>query len=87
MKETFLTINNVIMMLSVLSREDKIIIAENLLKQAENPDEEDFFMPYSKEELLARAEKGRRQIENGEYYTSDEVFKIVEERYETAEAV
>ena len=34
MKETNLTINSIIMMLSVLSNEDKICVAEQLLQQA-----------------------------------------------------
>ena len=36
--------------------------------------------PYTREELIARAEEGRRQIAMGNYLTNDEVFrKIAEE--------
>lgn len=35
--------------------------------------------PYTREELIARAEEGRRQIAMGNYLTNDEVFREIAE--------
>ena len=35
--------------------------------------------PYTREELIARAEEGRRQIAMGNYLTNDEVFRGIAE--------
>jgi hypothetical protein len=39
-------------------------------------------MPYSDEELIKRAEKGRREIAEGRFYTNEEVFRMMERKYE-----
>ena len=36
--------------------------------------------PYTREELIARAEEGRRQIAMGNYLTNDEVFREIAEK-------
>ena len=35
---------------------------------------------YTKQELLERAENGRKQISDGEFYTTEEVFSILEQQ-------
>jgi len=39
-------------------------------------------MPYSDEELVRRAEEGRKQIAESRFYTNEEVFRMLEEKYE-----
>lgn len=39
-------------------------------------------MPFSDEELIKRAEKGRREIADGRFYTNEEVFRMMERKYE-----
>lgn len=43
-------------------------------------EEYEYGMPYTDEELVMRAEKGRRQIADGKYYTNEEVFRMLEDR-------
>lgn len=41
-----------------------------------------YVMPYTDEELVRRAEKGRREIAEGKYYTNDEVIRMLHRTYE-----
>lgn len=43
--------------------------------------EEEYLTPYTVEELLERAEKGRREIAQGNYVTSEEVFRDLFEEF------
>ena len=43
--------------------------------------EEEHLTPYTVEELLERAEKGRREIAQGNYVTSEEVFRDLFEEF------
>ncbi len=67
-------------LLQILSKED-IFQLINLLEQ-DNKEYDTYEMPYTDEELVRRAEEGRRQIEEGRFYTNDEVFKMLEKKYE-----
>ncbi|MBQ3691255.1 MAG: hypothetical protein II937_15510 [Bacteroidales bacterium] len=62
-------------LLQILSKDD-IFQLINML--SENSDDK-FEMPYTDEELVRRAEEGRRQIAEGRFYTNEEVFRILEE--------
>lgn len=44
-------------------------------KEIDRLDEDDLLTPYTKKELLEMAEKGRRQIAEGKYYTTEEVMQ------------
>ena len=50
-------------------------VGEHLIEYANREDTEDTLQPYTKEELLERAEEGRRQIAMGNYCTSEELFE------------
>ena len=65
-------------LLLTLSKND-IFQLINLL--SDNSDDE-YEMPYTDEELVRRAEEGRRQIAEGRFYTNEEVFRMLEEKYE-----
>ena len=43
---------------------------------------EGYVMPCTDEELVRRAEKGRREIAEGKYYTNDEVIRMLHRTYE-----
>ena len=44
-------------------------------------DENGNVRPYTREELIARAEEGRRQIAMGNYHTNEEVFRKLSEEF------
>ena len=54
-------------------------VAEHLLEQAKY--EEEHLKPYTVEELMERAEEGRRQIAMGNYQTGEEVFGSLFEEF------
>ena len=60
---------------STLSPSNMRWVGEHLIEYAKREDSEETLQPYTKEELLERAEEGRRQIAMGNYCTSEELFK------------
>ena len=52
-------------------------LGEHLIEHAKSV--EDPMRPYTKEELLQMAETGRKQIEDGYYYTTEEVISACAE--------
>ena len=73
---------SILTMLSTLSPENKTWLGHRLLNDAEEDDEDELLPEYDDETLLRRAEEGRRQLLNGRFYTNDEVFKMLDEKYE-----
>ena len=57
-------------------------VGEHLIEYAKREDAEETLQPYTKEELLERAEEGRRQIAMGNYCTSEELFKELFEEFD-----
>ncbi len=57
-------------------------VGEHLIEYAKRVTPEETLQPYTKEELLERAEEGRRQIAMGNYCTSEELFKELFEEFE-----
>ena len=60
---------------STLSPSNMRWVGEHLIEYAKREDSEETLQPYTKEELLERAEEGRKQIAMGNYCTSEELFK------------
>lgn len=73
---------SILTMLSSLSPENKTWLGHRLLEDAEEDDEDELLPEYDDETLLRRAEEGRRQLLDGRFYTNDEVFKMLDEKYE-----
>ena len=68
-------------------------VGEHLIEQAQKEEQrEEALTPYTREELLERAEEGRRQIAMGNYCTMEELLQELDEdfavdnkpQYETA---
>ncbi len=55
---------------SALSAEDRLWLADEIRNYGQD---DDFQMPYTNDELVARAMEGHRQIQNGQCRTNDEV--------------
>lgn len=76
-KEHLISLKNYIE--EILSKEEVQWLGETLLNGVSD---DEFEMPYTKDELIQRAMEGHKQIQSGHYHSDDEVFKILEERYE-----
>ena len=50
-------------------------VGEHLIEYAKREETEETLQPYTKEELLERAEEGRRQIALGNYCTMEELLQ------------
>ena len=61
----------------ILTPSNQKWLGEHLIEHAEQ--EEDPIRPYTKEELLQMAETGRKQIADGNYYTTEEVISACAE--------
>jgi len=58
-------------------------VGEHLIEYAQKEEkEEGTLTPYTVEELLERAEEGRRQIAMGNYCTSEELFDALFEEFD-----
>lgn len=58
-------------------------VGEHLIEYANKEEqEEEALTPYTVEELLERAEEGRRQIAMGNYCTSEELFDSLFEEFD-----
>ncbi len=57
-------------------------VGEHLIEYAKREESEESLRPYTKEELLERAEEGRKQIAMGNYCTSEELFKDLFDEFE-----
>jgi len=57
-------------------------VGEHLIEYAKREETEETLQPYTKEELLERAEEGRRQIAMGNYCTSEELFEELFEEFD-----
>ena len=58
-------------------------VGEHLIEQAQKEEQrEEVLTPYTREELLERAEEGRRQIAMGNYCTSEELFDALFEEFD-----
>ena len=57
-------------------------VGEHLIEYAKREELEESLRPYTKEELLERAEEGRKQIAMGNYCTSEELFKDLFDEFE-----
>ena len=57
-------------------------VGEHLIEYAKREEAEESLRPYTKEELLERAEEGRKQIAMGNYCTSEELFKDLFDEFE-----
>ena len=55
-------------------------LAEHLLENAD-AEEGEVLKPYTVEELLERAEKGRKEIARGNYVTSEDLFRDLFEEF------
>ena len=55
-------------------------LAEHLIEHAD-VEEGEVLKPYTVEELLERAEKGRKEIARGNYVTSEELFRDLFEEF------
>ena len=55
-------------------------LAEHLIKHADE-EEGKVLTPYTVEELLERAEKGRKEIAHGNYVTSEDLFRDLFEEF------
>ena len=82
MRTAEVPMESILTMLSTLSPENKTWLGHRLLNDAEEDDEDELLPEYDDETLLRRAEEGRRQLLNGRFYTNDEVFKMLDEKYE-----
>lgn len=58
---------------STLTMDNRQWLAAHLVEPAEET------RPYTKEELLARAEEAVREIENGKFYTEEEMEALMDE--------
>ncbi len=76
-----------------LSPSNMCWVGEHLIEQAQKEEQrEEALTPYTREELLERAEEGRRQIAMGNYCTMEELLQELDEdfavdnnpQYETA---
>lgn len=75
-KDTLTNLSN--FLLQILSKDDILQLITMLSDNSNDKCE----MPYSDEELVRRAEEGRKQIAEGRFYTNEEVFRMLEEKYE-----
>jgi hypothetical protein len=75
-KDTLTNLSN--FLLQILSKDDIL----QLITMLSDNSNDKFEMPYSYEELVRRAEEGRKQIAEGRFYTNEEVFRMLEEKYE-----
>ena len=82
MRTAEVPMESILTMLSTLSPENKTWLGHRLLNDAEEDDEDELLPEYDDETLLRRAEEGRRQLLDGRFYTNDEVFKMLDEKYE-----
>ena len=82
MRTAEVPMESILTMLSSLSPENKTWLGHRLLEDAEEDDEDELLPEYDDETLLRRAEEGRRQLLDGRFYTNDEVFKMLDEKYE-----
>lgn len=58
---------------STLSMDNRQWLAEHLVEPSAD------MRPYTKEELIARAEEAVREIENGQFYTEEEMEAFMDE--------
>ena len=56
-------------------------VGEHLIEYAKKEEEEEALTPYTREELLERAEEGRRQIAMGNYCTMEELLQELDEDF------
>ncbi len=56
-------------------------VGEHLIEYAKREESEESLRPYTKEELLERAEEGRRQIAMGNYCTMEELLQELDEDF------
>ena len=56
-------------------------VGEHLIEYAKREASEETLQPYTKEELLERAEEGRRQIAMGNYCTMEELLHELDEDF------
>ena len=56
-------------------------VGEHLIEYAKREETEETLQPYTKEELLERAEEGRRQIAMGNYCTMEELLQKLDEDF------
>ena len=59
-------------------------VGEHLIEHAKKEEQGEVLTPYTREELLERAEEGRRQIAMGNYCTSEELFDALFEEFDIA---
>jgi len=56
-------------------------VGEHLIEYAKREETEETLLPYTKEELLERAEEGRRQIALGNYCTMEELLQELDKDF------
>jgi hypothetical protein len=56
-------------------------VGEHLIEYAKREETEETLQPYTKEELLERAEEGRRQIALGNYCTMEELLQELDKDF------
>ena len=56
-------------------------VGEHLIEHAKREEAEESLQPYTKEELLERAEEGRRQIAMGNYCTMEELLQELDKDF------
>ena len=56
-------------------------VGEHLIEYAKRKESEESLRPYTKEELLERAEEGRKQIAMGNYCTMEELLQELDEDF------
>ena len=56
-------------------------VGEHLIEYAKREETEETLQPYTKEELLERAEEGRRQIALGNYCTIEELLQELDKDF------
>ena len=64
-----------------LSPSNMCWVGEHLIEYAKREESEESLRPYTKEELLERAEEGRRQIAMGNYCTMEELLQELDEDF------
>ena len=59
-----------------LSSRNQTWLGERLMEAAKHTREQEKLKPYTREELLERAERGRQQIAEGRSYSTEEVLEF-----------
>ena len=65
-----------------LTADNKKWIADHLYEEVKAEEKKDSVICPAEEKIIARAMYGHRQIQEGECRDSEEVFKMLEEKYE-----